>query len=103
MGSTLALPESFRMTIGIFVIGSIINPRIFISTSIASLQHNTRMSKPGFLCGRLYTGEHAARPRKNTHAEVRDANVGGQRLVTTNVGRCIVERAAVVLAKSARP
>ena len=39
---TLLLPESFRMTIGIFVIGSIINPRIFISTSITSLQHNAR-------------------------------------------------------------
>src|SRR6185437_1504828 len=40
IGSTLLLPESFRMTIGMFVIGSIINPRIFIYTTISSLQHN---------------------------------------------------------------
>src|ERR1700733_12023815 len=40
MGSTCALATSFRMTIGMFVTGSIISPRIFISTSMASLQHS---------------------------------------------------------------
>src|SRR5580704_11510111 len=45
MGSTLLLPESFKMTIGIFVIGSIINPRIFISTSMTLLQHNAGASQ----------------------------------------------------------
>src|SRR5580693_8233372 len=39
MGSTLALPTSFRMTIGMLVTGSIIRPRIFISTSIRLLHH----------------------------------------------------------------
>src|SRR5215472_6525677 len=37
MGSTLLEELSFRMTIGIFVTGSIIRPRIFISTSIPPL------------------------------------------------------------------
>src|SRR5215472_5851186 len=35
MGSTVSLPTSFSTTIGMLVTGSIINPRIFISTSIA--------------------------------------------------------------------
>src|SRR6478609_5630719 len=35
MGRTVSLPTSFRTTIGMLVTGSIINPRIFISTSIA--------------------------------------------------------------------
>src|ERR1700733_1270400 len=39
MGSTLALPTSFRMTIGMLVTGSIIRPRIFISTSMCLLHH----------------------------------------------------------------
>src|SRR5438876_4057594 len=34
MGRTVSLPESLRITMGIFVTGSIISPRIFISTSI---------------------------------------------------------------------
>src|SRR5215472_12196109 len=34
MGSTVSLPTSFSNTIGMLVTGSIINPRIFISTSI---------------------------------------------------------------------
>src|SRR5438270_10581101 len=34
MGSTASPPESFRITMGILVTGSIIKPRIFISTSI---------------------------------------------------------------------
>src|ERR1019366_7104330 len=37
MGSTVLLPTSFRMTIGMLVTGSIISPRIFISTSIGSV------------------------------------------------------------------
>src|SRR5258707_164665 len=35
MGKTVSLPTSFRTTIGMLVTGSIINPRIFISTSIS--------------------------------------------------------------------
>src|SRR5580658_9425351 len=37
MGSTVLLPTSFRMTIAILVTGSIMSPRIFISTSMRSL------------------------------------------------------------------
>src|ERR1051325_938577 len=37
MGSTVVLPTSFRMTMGILVTGSIMSPRIFISTSMRSL------------------------------------------------------------------
>src|SRR5437868_224171 len=37
IGSTASPPESFRMTIGMLVTGSIIKPRIFISTSIPAL------------------------------------------------------------------
>src|ERR1700743_3567872 len=39
MGRTLALLTSLRMTIGMFVTGSIIRPRIFISSSIRLLHH----------------------------------------------------------------
>src|SRR5882724_6590493 len=40
MGSTVSLPTSLSTTMGILVTGSIINPRIFISTSMMpSLQH----------------------------------------------------------------
>src|SRR6202040_4332817 len=35
MGRTVSLPTSFKTTIGMLVTGSIINPRIFISTSIS--------------------------------------------------------------------
>src|SRR5271170_3886166 len=38
MGSTVSLPCSFSTTMGMLVTGSIINPRIFISTSIVALQ-----------------------------------------------------------------
>src|SRR5437899_3524156 len=34
IGRTASPPESFRITMGMFVTGSIIKPRIFISTSI---------------------------------------------------------------------
>src|SRR5438874_13823094 len=34
MGRSVSLPESLRITMGIFLTGSIISPRIFISTSI---------------------------------------------------------------------
>src|SRR5215472_2831827 len=34
MGSTVLLPTSLRMTIGMLVTGSIMSPRIFISTSM---------------------------------------------------------------------
>src|SRR4051812_9154369 len=37
IGSTASPPESFRITMGILVTGSIIKPRIFISTSIPAL------------------------------------------------------------------
>src|SRR5437764_2915289 len=37
IGRTASPPESFRMTIGMLVTGSIIKPRIFISTSIPAL------------------------------------------------------------------
>src|SRR5438270_12691068 len=37
IGRTASPPESFRMTIGMLVTGSIIKPRIFISTSIPTL------------------------------------------------------------------
>src|SRR5580765_3767584 len=37
MGSTVSLPTSFSTTIGMLVTGSIIKPRIFISTSIHAL------------------------------------------------------------------
>src|SRR4051794_6530973 len=36
MGSTASDPGSFRITMGMLVTGSIIRPRIFISTSIVS-------------------------------------------------------------------
>src|SRR5580698_5565941 len=34
MGNTVSLPASFKITMGMFVTGSIKSPRIFISTSI---------------------------------------------------------------------
>ena len=37
IGRTVSLPWSFSTTMGMFVTGSIINPRIFISTSIVAL------------------------------------------------------------------
>src|SRR5712692_1069030 len=47
IGRTLLPLTSFRITIGIFVTGSIIRPRIFISSSIApppSTLHHTRQA-----------------------------------------------------------
>src|SRR5579864_6828622 len=40
MGSTVSLPTSFRITMGMLVTGSIMRPRIFISTSICPLYHH---------------------------------------------------------------
>src|SRR5580704_5895479 len=57
MGSTLALPTSFRMTIGMLVTGSIIRPRIFISTSMCLLHHGL-------------TGERVRAAARHAHVDV---------------------------------
>src|SRR5579863_4826260 len=45
IGRTCALQTSFKMTIGMFVTGSIISPRIFISTSMFLLHHSGGKAK----------------------------------------------------------
>src|SRR2546427_6897062 len=62
MGRTVSLPESLRITMGIFVTGSIISPRIFISTSIVissrsnSLYHHFACEAVGKSGGGNYPG-----------------------------------------------
>src|SRR6267154_6698967 len=51
IGRTVSLPTSFRTTIGMLVTGSIINPRIFISTSIALLLSLRSETALGHSCG----------------------------------------------------
>src|SRR2546430_12033458 len=74
MGRTVSLPESLRITMGIFVTGSIISPRIFISTSIVissrsnSLYHHFAGEAVGKSGGRNYL---------DTAADSREGGVGG--------------------------
>src|SRR5882724_8769570 len=64
MGSTLLPLTSFRITIGMFVTGSIIRPRIFISSSISAScpsLHHTHHTLSG---KRIWTGA------RDPHGEV---------------------------------
>src|SRR2546427_7091787 len=85
MGRTVSLPESLRITMGIFVTGSIISPRIFISTSIVissrsnSLYHHFAGEAVGKSGGRKYlditadSGDGALREFENYHLFFRNA------------------------------
>src|ERR1039457_472986 len=72
MGSTVLLPTSFRMTIGILVTGSIMSPRIFISTSIGSvpfldpLHHRDRER-----IGDALTNQRVGTRPRHPHIEIR--------------------------------
>src|SRR5438046_1401057 len=56
MGRTLLPPTSFRITIGMFVTGSIIRPRIFISSSISASSSHLHYTHHTLTDKRIWTG-----------------------------------------------
>src|SRR5260370_40762607 len=83
MGSTVSLPTSFSSTIGMFETGSIISPRIFISTSMAYLKNAISLVERWASPARQ-TGETPVSPltRHLSHQAVREAPCNAHRNVT---------------------
>src|ERR1700743_2558424 len=93
MGRTLALLTSLRMTIGMFVTGSIIRPRIFISSSIRLLHHRAGKAFSRSVDGLSCEGIGAA--ARDAHVqEFADELVRGLRAVVTEAEGAVARGAA---------